>query len=138
MNNKLGMSKGVSGGEIMRIAMPILNGQLSAHFGHAPKFAIVDVENGQVVGSQLVDPPPHEPGVLPRWLGSLGVTHVLCGGIGARAVEMLNSVGITVVAGVSEPDPTRALEAFLAGSIQAVEGPTCTGHEHGHGGGCRH
>ncbi len=122
----------------MRIAMPILDGQLSAHFGHAPQFAIVDVEDGKIKGSQMMSPPPHEPGSLPSWLGSIGVTHVLCGGIGGMAVELLKSAGITVVAGVNETDPSRAVEGFLAGSLKAVSDATCSGHDHSGGHGCSH
>lgn len=117
----------------MKIAIPIENGMLCPHFGHAPKFAIVDVEGNKVSGSQLMEPPPHEPGSLPKWLKELGVTQVICGGIGARAVQLLQEAGIEVTAGVPVMDPAKAVEDLLAGRLTGAKGPTCSGHGHGEG-----
>ncbi len=124
----------------MKIAVPIENGLLCSHFGHAPQFAIVEIEGSAIKGSSIETPPPHEPGVLPRWLKELGVTQVICGGIGARAVELLNQAGIQVTAGIEPEDPAKIVEAFVAGSLQGATGPTCSGHEegHGHGHSCAH
>lgn len=122
----------------MKIALPIDNNLLAGHFGHASTFALVTVENGAVAGSTLLTPPPHEPGVLPRWLGEIGATHLLCGGIGARAVDLLQAAGIAVIAGVPVMDPARAVEDFLAGRLSGVSGPTCSGHDHGGGHSCGH
>ncbi len=119
---------------MMRIALPIENGMLCSHFGHAPQFGLVDVQDGKILGSRLDSPPPHEPGSLPAWLKGQQVTHVLCGGIGARAVELLNQAGIEVIAGVPAGDPSRIVEEFLAGNLKGASGPTCSGHEHGHEG----
>jgi len=122
----------------MKIAMPIDSGMLAGHFGHAPKFAIVDIQDGAVASSQILSPPPHEPGSLPRWLQQLGVTDVICGGIGARAVELLRAAGIRVIAGVQVMDPAQAVEDFIKGNITGTAEATCQGHEHGSGHQCRH
>ncbi len=121
----------------MKIALPIDNNMIAGHFGHASKFALVSVDGGKIGGSELLTPPPHEPGVLPRWLKDIGATHLICGGIGARAVELLQESGVQVIAGVPVMDPSEAVEAFLAGRIRGATGPTCTGHgPEGHS--CRH
>ncbi len=112
----------------MKIAIPIENGMLCPHFGHAPKFAIVEVSGGAIGASQLLEPPPHEPGSLPKWLKGLGVTQVICGGIGARAVQLLQEAGIQVSAGVSPQDPAKVVEDLLAGRLVTAQGPTCSGH----------
>lgn len=116
---------------MIKIAIPIEGGMLCGHFGHAPQFAIVEAEGQKVLSSKLDNPPPHEPGSLPAWLSKQGVTHVICGGIGARAVEILNSAGIQVIAGVPVGDPTKIIEEFLAGNLKGATGPTCSGHGHG-------
>jgi len=123
---------------MMRIALPIENGILCSHFGHAPQFGLVDVQDGNITGSRLDSPPPHEPGSLPAWLKKQQVTHVICGGIGARAVELLNQAGIEVIAGVPAGDPAKAVEEFLAGRLRGAAGPTCSGHEHGEEHHCAH
>jgi len=121
-----------------KIALPIENGMLCSHFGHASKFAIVEAEGNKILSSSLETPPPHEPGSLPAWLKHLQVTHVICGGIGARAVDLLRQAGIEVVAGVPVGDPSLIIEAFLSGNLKGASGPTCSGHEHGHGHRCAH
>ena len=35
-------------------------------------------------------PPEHRPGVYPRWVAALGVTDVIAGGIGQRAIDLFN------------------------------------------------
>ncbi|MCK7542001.1 MAG: hypothetical protein MZV63_69485 [Marinilabiliales bacterium] len=36
-------------------------------------------------------PRPHEPGLLPGWLAEKGVTDVIAGGMGQRAIGLFNS-----------------------------------------------
>jgi predicted Fe-Mo cluster-binding NifX family protein len=115
----------------MKIALPVENGMLCGHFGHAPQFAFVEIRDNRPQGSELKTPPPHEPGVLPKWLAEMGATHIICGGIGARAVELLEGAGIKVIAGVASMDPSRAVEGYLDGSIKPADGPTCGGHGDG-------
>ncbi|MGB9712013.1 MAG: NifB/NifX family molybdenum-iron cluster-binding protein [Dissulfurimicrobium sp.] len=116
----------------MKIAMPIDGQMIAGHFGHAPKFAFVDVKDGQPGVIAMLAPPPHEPGVIPRWLHEQGVTHLICGGIGARAVEILTASGINVIAGVQPMEPSEAVKALLSGRLKGVAGSTCAGHSHGH------
>jgi len=54
----------------MRIAIPVTDGKLSAHFGHCEEFAMVDVDEqtSQISNILRLQPPAHEPGVLPQWL----------------------------------------------------------------------
>ncbi len=112
----------------MKVAIPVENGKLSSHFGRAPEFAIVEIDNGTVVKTQFLSPPHHEPGVFPRWLHELGVTHLICGGIGPMAVELMNSVGIKVLAGAPIMEPDNLIERFLANQITGATGSTCPGH----------
>lgn len=121
----------------MKIAIPIENGMMCSHFGHASQFAIIDVEDGNIAKTQFLTPPPHEPGSLPRWLHELGTTHIICGGIGGRAVELMAAAGIQVIAGVTGTDPAQLMEDFLTNRLRGIAGPTCQGHgEEGHQ--CRH
>ena len=62
-------------------------------------FAVVDVDQGQVVRTEYQTPPPHEPGVLPAWLHQLGVTVVICGGMGMRAQQLFAQNDIQVIYG---------------------------------------
>ncbi len=79
-----------------KVAIPLENGHLCQHFGHCQQFAIVDVENNAIIGETLVTPPPHEPGLLPGWLAERGVTDIIAGGMGQRALSLFSEQNIQV------------------------------------------
>ena len=120
----------------MRIALPITDGRVSAHFGHARQFALVDtdLDCADLTITRLVTPPPHAPGVLPRWLAEQGVQVVIGGGIGPRAVELLAAQGIECQLGVPDLSLDDAIARFRAGSLPTGE-VDCT-HAPGHT--CQH
>ena len=82
------------------IAIPTAGGKLCAHFGHCEQFALVETEDGKIKGTSMQTPPPHEPGVLPKWLHEQGVNIVLAGGLGARAKQLFEESGVKVFTGV--------------------------------------
>ncbi len=101
-----------------KIAVPVdENGMLDSHFGHCKYFALIDVENNKISGQEIVQPPPHEPGVLPKWLAQQGVTDVLAGGIGNRAIQNFNQQKINVFAGAPTLPSKELVTGFLANSL---------------------
>ena len=96
----------------MRFAIPLAEGKLTMHFGHCENFAIIDTDdNGTITNEQTLTPPPHEPGVLPKWLGNeIKATIVLAGGMGLKAQEIIKQYGCEVVVGCEVKEP-RALVA---------------------------
>ncbi|VFN03452.1 MAG: Predicted Fe-Mo cluster-binding protein, NifX family [Candidatus Kentron sp. G] len=104
----------------MKIAVPVANQTLCAHFGHCETFAMFDVdeEKKTIERTENHRPPPHEPGVLPKWIGEQGVGLVLAGGLGAKARELLNGYGVKVVVGVSETNPEQAVMDYLQGNLE--------------------
>ena len=102
----------------MRYAIPTEDGRLTAHFGHARVFTLIDVENGQVCRTQAVNPPPHEPGVLPRWLKEQGVNVIIAGGMGQRAQSLFAENGIQVVVGAEAAPVEDLVRQHLAGALK--------------------
>lgn len=101
-----------------RIAIPLAGGKLCLHFGHSETFAVMDVdEQGVVMSKQELIPPPHEPGVLPSWLHSLGVQHVITGGMGSRAQGIFYENGITVTIGAPAEAPEELAAAYVKGTL---------------------
>jgi ATP-binding protein involved in chromosome partitioning len=88
---------------MIRYAIPMANGQLCMHFGHAAQFAILDYDEDtkSIVKNEIHTPPPHEPGVLPAWLHEHGVNIIIAGGMGQRAVMLFEQKNITVVIGAT-------------------------------------
>jgi predicted Fe-Mo cluster-binding NifX family protein len=98
-----------------KIAVPVDgNGVLDAHFGHCQFFTIVNVEYDKVVASARVQPPPHEPGLLPRWLAGHGVTDIIAGGMGQKAIELFKQNGINVFVGAPAINDMELVEKYLS------------------------
>ncbi len=97
--------------DVMKIALPVVQGQLSRHFGHCEKFFIAEVEasTGSIMNKTEEEPPPHEPGVLPAWLKEKGADLIIAGGMGNRAEGLFRSNGIDVVTGASSSDPVEKI-----------------------------
>ena len=105
----------------MKIAIPLAEGKLCMHFGHCETFALLDVdmENKKIVGRAELTPPPHEPGVLPRWLAEQGAGVILAGGMGQRAQALFAEQHIQVMVGLPAETPDLLVKHYLAGTLQA-------------------
>ena len=105
----------------MKIAIPIAGEKLCMHFGHCEQFALVDVDEKtkKVAGKQMLTPPPHEPGVLPRWLHEQGAKVIIAGGMGQRAQSLFAENNIKVVVGAGAESPENLVAAYLAGTLQS-------------------
>jgi len=103
----------------MRFAIPMAEGQLCMHFGHCEQFALVDVDaaSKHITGTTYLTPPPHEPGVIPRWLHEQGATTIIAGGMGMRAQQIFAENNITVVTGAPVASPEALVTAFLQDAL---------------------
>ena len=85
------------------------------HFGHCEQFALVDVDATpkQIISTQYLTPPPHEPGVIPRWLHEQGATTIIARGMGMRAQQIFAENNITMVTGAPVDSPKALVTAYL-------------------------
>jgi len=90
----------------VRIAIPVedangLNARLSQHFGRAPYFAVVELdENGKVLNLQMVPNKSEHFGGMgkpPEILKGLRPNAVITYGMGPRALNMFQSTNIAVL-----------------------------------------
>lgn len=104
----------------MRIAIPLTKGKLSQHFGHCEQFAIIDVDSGNktIKSQELVLPPAHEPGALPKWLAGLQAELIIAGGMGQRAQQLFTENNIDVLIGAPDNEPEELISQYLAGRLQ--------------------
>jgi len=119
----------------MRLAIATQDDMVSAHFGHCQAFTLVDVEDGTVVETKVIPAPPHEPGLLPRFLGEHGANVVIAGGMGPRAQDLFRAQGIQVLAGI-QGSIEDVVKAFMAGSLKGGDN-LCDSHS-GEGHECKH
>ncbi|MFZ5449901.1 MAG: iron-sulfur cluster carrier protein MrpORP [Thermodesulfobacteriota bacterium] len=116
----------VSDPNTFKVAIPLAEGRLCNHFGHCEQFAVIQVKEGLINGKELHTPPPHEPGVLPRWLGDLGVNLILAGGMGQRALSLFAERGIKVITGSPNQEPEALVQGYLSGAL--INGPNVCDH----------
>jgi predicted Fe-Mo cluster-binding NifX family protein len=107
----------------MRIAIPLADGKLSMHFGHCERFALIDVDptEKKILKREDIEAPPHEPGLLPKWLAERGASTIISGGMGQRARGLFAERGIQVVVGAPADTPERLIGDHLAGTLQVGE-----------------
>ena len=120
----------------MKIAIPVVEGKLSAHFGHCEEFALVDADReSKTMGStQMLAAPPHEPGLLPRWLAEQGAEMIIAGGMGLRPLMGFNQVGINVYFGGEARRVGDALNAFIEDKLPEFRQEHTCGGGGGRGG----
>lgn len=116
------------------IGLPTLDGnganaQCSPHFGGAPFFTIVEVENGQILNAQSLENPGHGPaGCMGpvNFMKEHGVSKVIVLGIGGRPMMGFQQVGIAVYRGIDGTVEDN-IEAYIEGKLKQITDATCLG-----------
>ena len=119
----------------MRIAVTYESGKVFQHFGHTERFKIYDIEEGKILGEQVVDTNGSGHGALAGFLADLKVDSLICGGIGGGAQMALAQAGIRLYGGVSG-EADEAVKAFLADRLDYDPDIRCDHHGHGHDHSC--
>lgn len=120
------------------IAIPLENGVLCAHFGHCQTFAIIKVENDKIIETKELEPPEHVPGLYPKWVAQFGVTDVIAGGMGEKAIYLFNQQNINAFVGAPTKSAIELVNDFITNKL-TLSANYCNhdegGHEHGK---CQH
>jgi len=119
----------------MRISVPSmgnkgLDDMVGQHFGRVPYYAVFDTETDKV---EIVDNTSTHmggQGYPPELLHAHKVDVMLCSGLGQRAVEMFEQLGIMVYVGAMGT-VKDTIEAWKRGELQEVTDETvCKEHSH--------
>ncbi|AUB82842.1 NifB/NifX family molybdenum-iron cluster-binding protein [Candidatus Thiodictyon syntrophicum] len=111
-----------------------LDSQVAQHFGHAPFFVLVEVDNGAVRAAQTIANPfaeNHQPGEIPDFIKQQHAEVMLSGGMGGRAIEFFAQAGIKAATGASGT-VRQSLEKYLGGALTSAA-PCDESVAHGHG-----
>jgi predicted Fe-Mo cluster-binding NifX family protein len=128
----------------VKIAIPVedfrgLESPVYGHFGSAPGFLVYDSASGQ---AQVVDNGQlaHEHGQCNPIAALAGqrVDALVTGGIGGRALELLNAARIRVFQAAAAGTAAQALKSFQEKELQEITSSACCSHGlgQGHGHGC--
>ncbi len=124
-------------GRPLRIAVPTegpggAEAVRSMHFGRSESFTLLDVADGVIVATAVLENGPHEHGacgsIVERLVGE-GVATVIAGGMGGGPRAAFAAAGIPVYFDAESPTPRAAVDAYLAGAQEAFgEAHQCRGH----------
>lgn len=84
----------------LKIAICTESGNVAQHFGRAPSFTFVTIDNNKVIEKKTLPNPGHTVGSIPKFINEQGATCMITGGIGHRAIDFFNQYGIEVIRGV--------------------------------------
>ena len=112
----------------MKIAVTYDNGNIFQHFGRTESFKVYEVENNQVISSEVIGSNGVGHGALAGLLAEQKVDVLICGGIGGGAQAALAEAGVELCSG-AEGDTDQAVEAYLNGELVST-GANCD-HHHG-------
>jgi predicted Fe-Mo cluster-binding NifX family protein len=113
----------------MRVVIPTLtpDGLLAkrgAHFGKAPFYVIVDIENNEIKDVNFTQNPGHAGGACGNAvmnIKNLGANVLIVAGIGARPLEGFKQVGIKVYFDNISPTVEETIKKFIAKEIQEIQ-----------------
>ncbi len=119
----------------MRVAFAVNNNMITEHFGYCEYFVVYDILDNVSVGSEIIKNPPHQRGLLPRFLKERNINVVVAGNMGRMAAENLKVNNIECYLGVSGR-LVDVLNQYLEGKLKS-NGVICNQHMH-HGEGHHH
>ena len=125
------------GMKAMRIAVTYENGEVFQHFGHSEQFKLYDVEDGRIIGEQIISSDGNGHCALAGLLQAVKADALICGGIGIGAQAALADAEIRLYAGVQGPADAAA-KALAEGTLEYDPNARCDHHHEHHEGECGH
>ncbi|MFX1328094.1 MAG: NifB/NifX family molybdenum-iron cluster-binding protein [Promethearchaeota archaeon] len=116
----------------MKIAISTDSGNVCAHFGRAPEFTFVTIENNTVVDKKVLPNPGHSVGSIPQFVHQQGANYMIAGGMGRRAEAFFNQYGIEVIVGITGKI-NEVIEKILDGTLEGGESLCSPGGGKGYG-----
>jgi predicted Fe-Mo cluster-binding NifX family protein len=109
------------------------NSTISEHFGRAPYYAFVEIEEDEIKSINIEENPfsSHDPGEIPNYLKSKDASVVITQGVGRRARAYFERLKLEVITGAYGTVKELA-KAYINGSLRSVD-YTPREKFHGHG-----
>lgn len=122
----------------MRIAIPSetpegLGSVRSGHFGHAPYFTVVSIEEGAISKVEAVKNVDHDEfgcgGVIEHALG-MDLDGIIATGMGHPPFTRFTRGGVTVYSELETPMVGDVVDKFLAGQVDVMDPEAACNHQH--------
>jgi len=100
------------------------------HFGRAPTFTVLDLESNEVLVVKNRSEHMGGLGKPPEHIAKTGAKVLICSGLGPKAIDMLQSLGVQVFVGASGT-VEEAVRMWRDGKLQAATHDiACKEHHH--------
>ncbi len=106
----------------MRIAIATDQGYVSSHFGCAPAFTIVELEEGRMRGTLTIPNPGCQHAFWADLFSRNSIKHVIAGAMGANAQAVIRGCGVNVILGI-QGRLEDVVKSFLDGAFAADTNP---------------
>lgn len=100
----------------MKLAVALISNAPAFHFGKANDFKIITIEEGKILSTEDLFDDVHTHQARPGFLKDLGISALICNGIGSGALERLIEAGIAYY-GFNDLSVPDAIHAFVKGSL---------------------
>jgi predicted Fe-Mo cluster-binding NifX family protein len=108
-----------------------LKAKRSGHFGRCDVFTLVDIEDGQIKNTQVIENVEHREGgclVPVRLLAVQGVNTIIVSGMGMGPLMGFREAGIEVLIGCGVT-VEESINDFIAGKLESMSDEyVCSGH----------
>ena len=115
----------------MKIAVTYEDGNIFQHFGKSKEFKVYDIENQEIISSQIESTNGQGHSALAEILKNLNIDVLICGGIGGGARNILTSLGIEIIPGVIGSSDEAVID-YLKGELHYDPNTACNHHDEGH------
>ncbi len=100
------------------------------HFGRAPTFTVIDMDNNQVQVVPNISEHMGGQGLPPEHIAKTGAKILICSGLGPKAIDMLQSFGLEVFVGANGT-VKDAVQMWRDGKLlSASHDVACKQHQH--------
>jgi predicted Fe-Mo cluster-binding NifX family protein len=104
----------------MKVAVAVKDNLVTDHFGHCDYFLVHEVQEGKVIGTEIIKNPPHEKGYLPNFLYQNGVNVIITGNLGETALRMMEERNIRVFRGANGL-VSDIMDQYLNGTLESSD-----------------
>ncbi len=104
-----------------RVAIPIVDNNLSEYFGGCNFYEIFEIEDGEVRKSSVEIPTVDTVDQLPQWLRERGISDVIVYKIKKEIIRLFASQKINLFVGIHQDTPENLINDYLHGNLESDE-----------------
>lgn len=104
-----------------RIAIPVINGQLSQYFGECSHYEIFEIDGQNMERKEVNIPERTGVSELPVWLEENGITDVITFKVHPKIIHLFVSKKVNLFVGVPVDSPQKLIEDYLQGRLESDE-----------------